>query len=167
MSLMIASAIFSAYGSIQAGKAKSAEARAQAEQLRVQKAQAKLTAMQEHNIRSMNLRTLNNVNTSFTGVMGRDSGSDRSLKAIRDRASSEARITEDRARSQFIAEQGQRSMGIQLANMRASNARKMALINAGSTLLSAGAKYSTVAPKVPKSTGYTTYAERQQFVGFR
>ena len=38
-------------------------------------------------------------------------------------------------------------MGIQLANMRASNARRMALINAGSTLLTAGAKYSTVAPK--------------------
>jgi hypothetical protein len=153
MSLMIASAIFSAYGSIQAGKAKSAEARAQAEQLRVQKAQAKLTAMQEHNIRSMNLRTLNNVNTSFTGVMGRDSGSDRSLQAIRDRAKTEARITEDRARSQFVSEQSQRSMGIQLANMRASNARKMALINAGSTLLTAGAKYSTVAPN---STGLRT-----------
>ena len=167
MSLMIASAIFSAYGSIHAGKVKSAEARGQAEQLRVQKLNAGLTAMQEHNIRSMNLRTLNNVNNSFTGVMGRDSGSDRSLQAIRDRAKTEARITEDRARSQFVSEQGQRSMGIQLANMRASNARKMALINAGSTLFTAGAKYSTVAPKVPKSTGYTTYAERQQFVGFR
>ena len=137
MSLMIASAIFSAYGTIQAGKAKSAEARGQAEQLRVQKLNAGLTAMQEHNRRIMQLQALQNANLSFTGVMGRDSGSDRSLI--------------DRARGQFIGEQSQRSMGITLANMRASNARTASFISAGSSLLSAGAKYQTVAPK---SVGY-------------
>jgi hypothetical protein len=165
MSLMIASAIFSAYGTIQAGKAKSAEARGQAEQLRVQKLNAGLTAMQEHNRRIMQLQALQNANLSFTGVMGRDSGSDRSLKALEERAKRESSVEIDRARGQFIGEQSQRSMGITLANMRASNARTASFISAGSSLLSAGAKYQTVAPK---SVGYQppkyTFAD---FRGFR
>ena len=151
MSLMIASAIFSAYGTIQAGKAKSAEARGRAEQLRVQKANAGLTAMQEHNQRLMQLQALQNANLSFTGVMGRDSGSDRSLKALEERAKRESSVEIDRARGQFVGEQSQRSMGITLANMQASNARKASLISAGSSLLSAGANYQKVAPK---SVGY-------------
>ena len=153
MSLMIASAIFSAYGTIQAGKAKSAEARGRAEQLRVQKANAGLTAMQEHNQRLMQLQALQNANLSFTGVMGRDSGSDRSLKALEERAKRESSIEIDRARGQFVGEQSQRSMGITLANMQASNARTASFISAGSSLLSAGANYQKVAPK---TTGFRT-----------
>ena len=141
---MVAGAVVSAYGAMQAGKARAAEARAQAAQLEEQKKDAELTAMQEHNIRMSNLQTLLNLNSSIQGVMGRDE--DRSLKAIREKAVSEAETAEGRARLQYIAEQSQRSMSIQISNMQARNARRAGTISAVSSLLTAGHQYSQISP---------------------
>jgi len=82
---MVAGAVLSAYGSMQAGKAKAAEARARQAQIEEQKKDAEITAMQEHNIRMANLNVMLGVNQSLGGLMGRDIGSDRSLKAIEER----------------------------------------------------------------------------------
>ena len=141
---MVAGAVVSAYGAMQAGKARAAEARAQAAQLEEQKKDAKVTAMQEHNIRMQNLNVMLGVNASLAGVMGRDE--DRSLAAIKQKILKEATTLEDRARLQYISDQNQRSMGIQIANMRARNARRAGTISAISSLLSAGNQYSQIAP---------------------
>ncbi len=104
--------------------------------------------MQELNIRRSNLQTLLKFNSSIKGVMGRDE--DRSLKAIREKAVSEAETAEGRARLQYIAEQSQRSMSIQISNMQARNARRAGTISAVSSLLTAGHQYSKINP-APKT----------------
>jgi len=152
---MVAGAVVSAYGAMQAGKARAAEARAQAAQLEEQKKDAKVTAMQEHNIRMENLNVMLGVNASLAGVMGRDE--DRSLAAIKQKILKEATTLEDRARVQYLSDQSQRSMGIQIANMRARNARRAGTISAIGSLLSAGHQYSKISGSVPtaavKGTG--------------
>jgi len=141
---MVAGAVLSAYGSMQAGKARAAEARARQAQLLEQKKDAEVTAMQEHNIRMANLDALLGLNKTIAGVMGRDSGSDRSLKAIRDSAKTEATTEDNRRRFQYVSEQSQRSMGVQIAGMQAKNARRAGQYKAMSSLLTAGHEYSQI-----------------------
>ena len=141
---MVAGAVVSAYGSIQAGKAQRAEAQARKAQLLEQKKDAEVVSMQEHNIRMANLNLGLGINDAIAGVMGRDMGSDRSLKAIKNKMKSEADTTENRARLQYLSEQSQRSMGMQIEDMRGKNAMRAARISAVSSLLSAGNQYSKV-----------------------
>ena len=160
---MIASAVFQAYGAIQAGKARKAEARMQRMQIEEQKKDAELIALQQGNARRRNLQDFLSINQSITGVSGRDL-SDRSLRALQERAVKESDETEDRARLQFLTEQRQRDLGIAVANMRGRNAMNSALISATSSLLTAGYKYQQVAPKSSTpmrgtglgKTGYST-----------
>ena len=148
---MVAGAVVSAYGSMQAGKARAAEARARQAQLNEQKKDAEVVAMQEHNIRMANLDALLGLNKSLAGVMGRDSGGDRSLNAIRESAKLEAVTDDSRARYQYISEQSQRSMGIQIAGMQAKNAKRAGQYKAMSSLLSAGHEYSQITPGTGKA----------------
>jgi len=148
---MVAGAVVSAYGAMQAGKARAAEARARQAQLNEQKKDAEVVAMQEHNIRMSNLDALLGLNKSLAGVMGRDSGSDRSLNAIRESAKLEAVTDDSRARYQYISEQSQRSMGIQIAGMQAKNAKRAGQYKAMSSLLSAGHEYSQITPGTGKA----------------
>jgi len=145
----VAGAVVSAYGQMQAGKAKRAEARARQAQLEEQKKDAVVQTMQEHNIRLANLRSMKNVNESIAGVMGRDTGSDRSLKAIKEKGQAEFQTEDSRARLQFLREQSQRSMGIQIAGMQGRNAMRAAKIGAVSSLLSAGNQYSKISSGSP------------------
>ena len=147
---MVAGAVVGAYGQIQAGKAKRAEARARAAQLEEQKKDAVVQTMQEHNIRLANFKSMQNVNDSIAGVMGRDSGSDRSLQAISKRAEKEFETEDSRARLQFLREQSQRTMGAQFAIMQGKNAMRAAKIGAVSSLLSAGNSYSKITPGTGK-----------------
>ena len=141
---MVAGAVVSAYGSMQAGKAKRAEARLQAFQLEEQKKDAKIQSMQEHNMRLANLKSVIGINTSLAGVMGRDSGSDRSLAKVQEKFRNEAVVEEDRARLDYLKQQNQRTLGIQLANMRGKNAMRAARINTATSLLKAGYQYSQI-----------------------
>ena len=141
---MVAGAVVSAYGSMQAGKAQRAEAQARKAQLLEQKKDAEVSAMQEHNIRMGNLSAALGLNESLAGVMGRDSGSDRSLKAIKNKMKSEADTEESRSRLQYLSDQNQRSMGMQIEDMRGKNAMRAARIGAVSSLLSAGNQYSKI-----------------------
>lgn len=144
---MVAGAVVSGIGAIQAGKARAAEARAQAAQLEEQKKDAKVRAMQEHNLRMQNLNVMLGVNQSLAGVMGRDE--DRSLAAIRERIMKEATTLEDRSRLQYLTDQSQRSMSIQIAGLRARNARRAGTISAIGSLLSAGHQYSKISGTNP------------------
>jgi hypothetical protein len=71
-------------------------------------------------------------------------GSDRSLKAIKNKMKSEADTEESRSRLQYLSDQNQRSMGMQIEDMRGKNAMRAARINAVSSLLSAGNSYSKI-----------------------
>ena len=159
---MVAGAVVSGIGAIQAGKARAAEARAQAAQLEEQKKDAKVRAMQEHNLRMQNLNVMLGVNQSLAGVMGRDE--DRSLAAIRERIMKEATTLEDRSRLQYLTDQSQRSMSIQIAGLRARNARRAGTISAIGSLLSAGHQYSKISGSVPTQPMTYTSAD---FRGFR
>ena len=141
---MVAGAVVSAYGSMQAGKAERAEAQARKAQLLEQKKDAEVAAMQEHNIRMSNLSAALGVNESLAGIMGRDMGSDRSLKAIKNKMKSEADTLESRSRLQYLSDQNQRSMGMQVEDMRGKNAMRAARISTVSSLLSAGNQYSKI-----------------------
>jgi hypothetical protein len=141
---MVAGAVVSAYGSMQAGKAQRAEAQARKAQLLEQKKDAEVVSMQEHNLRLANFKSSQDINASLAGVMGRDMGSDRSLKAIADKARKEYDTEASRSRLQYLSDQNQRSMGMQIEDMRGKNAMRAARINAVSSLLSAGNQYSKV-----------------------
>ena len=154
--MMIASAAFQAFGAVQAGRAAKAEARMQRQQLEEQKKDAQLIALQQGNARRRNLKDFLALNQSLTGVTGRDV-SDRSLRALQERAREASDETEDRARLQFLTEQRQRDLGIAVSNMRAKNAMNASIISATSSLLSAGYKYSQVAPKTGTGLGKVGY----------
>jgi len=63
-----------------------------------------------------------------------------------ERMKREARTTSDRARLQYVSQQSQRSMGIQIAGMQARNARRAGQIAAVGSLLTAGHQYSKISP---------------------
>ena len=143
---MVTSAVVRVYESMQAGKAQRAEEREIQERLEELKIDAQVTAMQEHNIRLANLQSIMDINESVAGVMGRDSGSDRSLRKIKEKAQTEYSTEESRARLQFLREQSQRSMSIKIAGMQGRNAMRAARISAFSSLLTAGHQYSKITP---------------------
>ena len=101
---MIASAGLQFYGAMQASKAAKQEARLQQQQIKEQKANAEIIALQEANARNRNLQDFLNINEALTGVTGRDLN-DRSLKALQERAKKETDTASDRARLQFLTEQ--------------------------------------------------------------
>ena len=121
IALAIASTAISVSGAMSAAKAAKREAALRARQLETQKKQAKLRALQEHNIRMNNLKTFIGMNQALAGTMGRDIGSDRSLKAIIDRARKETSVSVDRARLQLAGEQAQRSFAQSMATMKGNN----------------------------------------------
>ncbi len=104
-----------------AAKAAKREAALRARQLETQKKQARLTALQQHNVRMNNLKTFIGMNQALSGTIGRDIGSDRSLKAIIDKAKRETSVSVDRARVQLAGEQAQRSFSQRMATMKGNN----------------------------------------------
>ena len=144
--LMIASAGLQFYGAMQASKAAKQEARLQQQQIKEQKANAEIVALQEANARNRNLQDFLNINEALTGVTGRDLN-DRSLKALQERAKKETDTASDRARLQFLTEQGQRDLSSYIAGVRGRNRSQSALISGATSLLSAGSKMSSVTPK--------------------
>ena len=104
-----------------AAKAAKREAALRARQLATQKKQARLTALQQHNVRMNNLKTFIGMNQALSGTIGRDIGSDRSLKAIIDKAKRETSVSVDRARVQLAGEQAQRSFSQRMATMKGNN----------------------------------------------
>ena len=119
--LAIASTAFSFMGSMSAAKAAKREAAMRRRQLQVQKEQAELKALQEHNIRMANLKTFIGMNQALSGVLGRDLGSDRSLKAILNKAKRETSVDVARANVQLLGEQAQRSFSQRMAKEKGIN----------------------------------------------
>tara|TARA_Y100001972_G_scaffold121680_1_gene166087 strand:- start:1562 stop:2035 length:474 start_codon:yes stop_codon:yes gene_type:complete len=121
LALAIASTAFSVMGSMNAAKAAKREAAMRARQLETQKKQAELKAIQEHNIRMANLSTFIGANEALAGTMGRDLGSDRSLKAIIKKAQRETSVDVARANVQLLGEQAQRTLAQRIATEKGNN----------------------------------------------
>ncbi len=135
LALAIGSTAVSVMGSMSAARAAKREAALRARQLAVQKKQARLRALQEHNVRMNNLKTFIGMNQALSGTIGRDIGSDRSLKAIIDKAKRETSVSVDRARVQLAGEQAQRSFAQRMATMKGNNLARAYRFQAFGTLM--------------------------------
>ena len=144
LALALGSTALSVMGSMSASRAAKREAAMRARQIEQQKKAAQLTALQEHNARLNNLQTFLGTNEALAGVMGRDIGSDRSLKTLIEKAKRDSQTDANRARVQLAMEQGklsfQRNMAIQKGNNLARGYRFQAL----GTLVSGAYKASTL-----------------------
>lgn len=133
--------LYVASGLLRAQSMRDASAAAQAEgqlaQRRIQ-AQAKmrqLQAIQEHNEIMQNLQSFKSSNAALTGVMGRDLGSDRSLKALRNKADKDAKKLVNRSNLQRLADVSRYSQQAQMAVLQANNQSKAFRLQAFSSLI--------------------------------
>tara|TARA_A100000172_G_scaffold16143_1_gene8649 strand:+ start:130 stop:606 length:477 start_codon:yes stop_codon:yes gene_type:complete len=140
----IASAALSFMGSMSAAKAAKREAALRARQIETQKKQARLQALQEHNIRLENLNAFLGMNEAFSGTMGRDLGTDRSLKRLMEKAKENTAVDVNRARVQLSMEQAQRSFQQNMALEKGRNIARGYRYQALGSLVSAGYKASTL-----------------------
>jgi len=104
----------------------------------------KLQAIQEHNQIMENFQSYKNENAALTGIMGRDEGSDRSLKALREKANKNTIVAAKRQNLQTLAELSKFSQQRNMTLMKANNIQKAYNLSAFSSILSAGYKASQV-----------------------
>lgn len=144
--LALASTAISFMGSMSAAKAAKREAAMRARQIEQQKKAAQLTALQEHNARLNNLQTFLGTNEALAGVMGRDLGSDRSLKSLIEKAKRDTQTDANRARVQLAMEQGKLSFQRNMAIQKGKNLARGYRFQALGTLVSGAYKASTLMP---------------------
>ncbi len=105
------------------------------------KSQAKyrqLQGLQEHNQIMAQLQTFKDTNQSLAGVMGRDEGSDRSLKRLREKAKENNATTVARANVQLGADLSKFSQQQQMATLKAKNLSRAYRYKMFSSFASAG-----------------------------
>ena len=105
------------------------------------KSQAKyrqLQGIQEHNQIMSQLQTFKDTNQSLAGVMGRDEGSDRSLKRLREKAKENNAVTVARANVQLGADLSKFSQQQQMATLKARNLSRAYRYKMFSSFASAG-----------------------------
>ena len=142
--LAIASSMISAYGYQQQAKAAKMEGALTARNIEQQQKMAQLQAMQEHNAILSQLESYKNTNAAITGIMGRDLGSDKSLKALRDKARKDNIKTIQRANLQSLSEVSKLSQQAQMAKVKASNLSKAYRLQAMGTIVSGAYKATQV-----------------------
>lgn len=161
LALAIGSTALSFMGSMSAAKAAKREAAMRARQIQQQKQAAQLTALQEHNNRLSNLQVFLGTNEALAGTMGRDLGSDRSLKALIEKAKKDVQTDADRARVQFAMEQGKLSFQQNMALEKGKNLARGYRFQAIGTLLSGAYKTSQLTtPSAVKPTYYGNTFDR-------
>lgn len=146
------SALTSFSASRSAAKAAQREAAIQQRQLKAEKEMSKLRALQEHNIRLSNLQTFLNTNQAIAGISGRDIGSDRSLKAIQEKAKRDVGTDVGRARLQELVTLGKLSEAQQLAGERGRNRAKAFRYQAFGSLLSNAMKAKPLIGSAPTTS---------------
>ena len=148
----IASAAISFMGSMSAAKAAKREAAMRARQIEIQKKQAKLQSLQEHNARLQNLQAFIGMNQAVAGTMGRDLGSDRSLKRLIQRAKENTAIDADRARVQELATIGKLSQAQQIAGERGRNRARAFRYQAFGSLIGGAMKAAPLMGSAPTAS---------------
>ena len=101
---LIAAAAIQGIGYMSAARGAKAEGALTVRNLKSQAKYRQLQGLQEHNQIMAQLQTFKDTNQSLAGVMGRDEGSDRSLKRLREKAKENNATTVARANVQLGAD---------------------------------------------------------------
>ena len=157
LALAIGSTAVSFMGSMNAARAAKREAALQRRQLQNQIEGAQLAAIQDHNARMRNLQIFQATNESLVGVSGRDMGSDRSFKAIQEKAKREMATETDRKFLQTLEQVGQLSLSQSIASERGRNLSRAYKYQAFGTLFSGAMKAQPLMPSNPATTTTPTF----------
>ena len=118
---LIAAAAIQGIGYMSAARGVKAEGALTVRNLKSQAKYRQLQGIQEHNQIMDQLQTFKDTNQSLAGVMGRDEGSDRSLKRLREKAKENNATTVARANVQLGADLSKFSQQQQMATLKARN----------------------------------------------
>ncbi len=118
---LIAAAAIQGIGYMSAARGAKAEGALTVRNLKSQAKYRQLQGLQEHNQIMAQLQTFKDTNQSLAGVMGRDEGSDRSLKRLREKAKENNATTVARANVQLGADLSKFSQQQQMATLKARN----------------------------------------------
>ncbi len=118
---LIAAAAIQGIGYMSAARGVKAEGALAVRNLKSQAKYRQLQGIQEHNQIMAQLQTFKDTNQSLAGVMGRDEGSDRSLKRLREKAKENNAVTVARANVQLGADLSKFSQQQQMATLKAKN----------------------------------------------
>ncbi len=140
LALAIGSTAISFMGSMSAARAAKREAALQRRQLQRQIEGAQLASLQDHNNRMANLQVFLGTNDALSGISGRDMGSDRSYKAIQERAKTQMATETDRKFLQSLNEQARLSLAQTVAMEKGRNLSRAYRYQAFGTLFSGAMK---------------------------
>ena len=140
LALALGSTALSFMGSMSAAKAAKREAALQRRQLQAQMQGAELAALQEHNSRMKNLQVFLGTNRALAGVSGRDISTDRSFRAIQEKAKKEMSVETDRRYLEAVQQQAMLSLGKTIAAERGRNLARAYRYQAFGSLLSGAMK---------------------------
>ena len=150
--LAIGSAFIGIMGARDAGRAAKREAALKRRQLQQQIEGAQLASLQDHNKRMNNLKAFLGTNDALIGISGRELGSDRSFKAIQDKAKREMATETDRAFLQSLNQQAGLSLSQTVAMERGRNLSRAYTYQAFGTLFSSAMKAQPLMSKSPTSS---------------
>lgn len=141
---LAASAGVQALGFMQASAGAKMEGKLTARNLKEQAKYRQLQGLQEHNMIMSQLQTFKETNRTLAGVMGRDEGSDRSLKRLVEKARENNATTVARANVQLGADLSKYSQQQQMATLKAKNLSRAYRYKMFSSFASAGYQMSIV-----------------------
>ena len=144
IALAIGSSLVTASGYRQAARAAKMEGALTARNIETQAKIRRLQAIQEHNSIMENLESFKDTNAAISGVLGRDMGSDRSLKAIIKKADKDNIQAIQRANYQSLAEVSKLAQQREMTKLKASNLSKAYRLKAFGSLISGGYQASKV-----------------------
>ena len=104
-----------------------------------------------------NLQIFQATNESLVGVSGRDMGSDRSFKAIQEKAERETATETDRKFLQTLEQVGQLSLSQSIATEKGRNLSRAYKYQAFGTLFSGAMKAQPLMPKTAATTTTPTF----------
>ena len=141
---LIAAAAVQGIGYMSASRGARVEGALTVRNLKSQSKYRQLQGLQEHNQIMSQLQTFKDTNQSLAGVMGRDEGSDRSLKRLREKAKENNATTVARANVQLGADLSKFSQQQQMATLKARNLSRAYRYKMFSSFASAGYQASIV-----------------------
>ena len=144
IALAIGSSLVTASGYRQAARAAKMEGALTARNIETQAKIRRLQAIQEHNSIMENLESFKDTNAAISGVLGRDMGSDRSLKAIIKKADKDNIQAIQRANYQSLAEVSKLAQQREMTKLKASNLSKAYRLKAFGSIISGGYQASKV-----------------------
>jgi hypothetical protein len=135
---LIAAAAIQGIGYMSAARGAKAEGALTVRNIKSQAKYRQLQGLQEHNQIMAQLQTFKDTNQSLAGVMGRDIGSDRSLKRLLEKAKENNATTVARANVQLGADLSKFSQQQQMATLKAKNLSRAYRYKMFSSFASAG-----------------------------